>query len=29
MELNPAWHGKAPDGEKAEQALAELRDGAA
>jgi transketolase len=25
MELNPAWHGKAPDGEKAEQALAELR----
>jgi transketolase len=25
MELNPEWHGKAPDGEKAEQALAELR----
>ena len=25
MELNPAWHGKAPDPEKAEQALAELR----
>jgi transketolase len=25
MELDPAWHGKAPDGEKAEQALAELR----
>jgi transketolase len=25
MELNPAWHGKAPEGEKAEQALAELR----
>jgi transketolase len=28
MELNPEWHGKAPDGEKAEQALAELRGGA-
>ena len=27
MELNPAWHGKAPDGEKAQQALAELRGG--
>jgi len=27
MELDPAWHGKAPDGEKAEQALAELRSG--
>jgi transketolase len=27
MELNPEWHGKAPDGEKAEQALAELRGG--
>ncbi len=25
MELDPAWHGKAPDGEKAKQALAELR----
>jgi transketolase len=25
MELNSEWHGKAPDGEKAEQALAELR----
>jgi transketolase len=25
MELDPSWHGKAPDGEKAEQALAELR----
>jgi transketolase len=25
MELDPAWHGKAPDAEKAEQALAELR----
>lgn len=25
MELDPAWHGKAPEGEKAEQALAELR----
>ncbi len=25
MELDPEWHGKAPDGEKAEQALAELR----
>jgi transketolase len=25
MELNPEWHGKAPDGEQAEQALAELR----
>jgi transketolase len=25
MELDPAWHGKAPDGEKAERALAELR----
>jgi transketolase len=29
MELDPAWHGKAPDGEKAEQALAELRSGGA
>jgi transketolase len=29
MELDPAWHGKAPDGEKAEQALAELRSGSA
>jgi transketolase len=27
MELDPAWHGKAPDGEKAERALAELRGG--
>jgi transketolase len=27
MELNSAWHGKAPDGEQAEQALAELRGG--
>jgi transketolase len=27
MELNPSWHGKAPEGEKAEQALAELRGG--
>jgi transketolase len=26
MELDPAWHGKAPEGEKAEQALAELRE---
>ncbi len=25
MELDPAWHGKAPEGEKAQQALAELR----
>jgi transketolase len=25
MELNPSWHGKAPEGEKAEQALAQLR----
>jgi transketolase len=25
MELDPAWHGKAPDAEKAELALAELR----
>jgi transketolase len=25
MELDPAWHGKAPEGEKAKQALAELR----
>jgi transketolase len=25
MELDPAWHGKAPDPEKAQQALAELR----
>jgi transketolase len=25
MELNPEWHGKAPEGEPAEQALAELR----
>jgi transketolase len=25
MELDPAWHGKAPDGEKAERALAEIR----
>jgi transketolase len=25
MELNPSWHGKAPDQEKAEEALAELR----
>ena len=25
MELDPSWHGKAPDGEKAERALAELR----
>jgi transketolase len=25
MELNPEWHGKAPEGEKADQALAELR----
>ena len=30
MELDHAWHGKAPSGEKAEQALAELRgDGSA
>lgn len=28
MELNPEWHGKAPEGEQAEQALAELRGGA-
>jgi transketolase len=28
MELDPAWHGKAPDPEKAEEALAELRRGA-
>jgi transketolase len=28
MELDPAWHGKAPDPEKAERALAELRGGA-
>ena len=28
MELNPEWHGKAPEGERAEQALAELRGGA-
>jgi transketolase len=28
MELNPSWHGKAPDREKAEEALAELRGGA-
>lgn len=27
MELNSEWHGKAPEGEKAEQALAELRGG--
>jgi transketolase len=27
MELNPSWHGKAPDQEKAEEALAELREG--
>ena len=26
MELNHAWHGKAPSGEKAEEALAELRE---
>jgi transketolase len=26
MELDPAWHGKAPDPEKAEAALAELRE---
>jgi transketolase len=25
MELNSAWHGKAPKGEEAERALAELR----
>lgn len=25
MELDPAWHGKAPDEEQAERALAELR----
>jgi transketolase len=25
MELNPSWHGKAPEGEQAEEALAELR----
>jgi pyruvate dehydrogenase complex dehydrogenase (E1) component len=25
MELDPAWHGKAPEGEQAERALAELR----
>jgi transketolase len=25
MELDPAWHGKAPEGEQAQQALAELR----
>ncbi|MGH2676988.1 MAG: transketolase [Actinomycetota bacterium] len=29
MELDPAWHGKAPEGGKAEQALAELRSGSA
>jgi transketolase len=28
MELNPSWHGKAPDGEQAEEALAELRGSA-
>jgi transketolase len=27
MELDPAWHGKAPDGENADRALAELRGG--
>jgi transketolase len=27
MELNPEWHGKAPEGEDAEKALAELRGG--
>ena len=27
MELNPSWHGKAPDQEKAEEAMAELREG--
>jgi transketolase len=27
MELDPAWHGKAPDQEKAEEALAELSGG--
>jgi transketolase len=27
MELDPAWHGKAPDAEKAERALAEIRGG--
>jgi transketolase len=27
MELNSEWHGKAPDGEQAERALAELRGG--
>jgi transketolase len=27
MELNPAWHGKAPDAEKAKDALAQLRGG--
>jgi transketolase len=27
MELNPDWHGKAPKGEEAERALAELRGG--
>jgi transketolase len=27
MELDPAWHGKAPDEEKAERALAEIRGG--
>jgi transketolase len=27
MELDPDWHGKAPDAEKAERALAELRGG--
>jgi transketolase len=26
MELNPSWHGKAPDQTKAEEALAELRE---
>ena len=29
MELNPEWHGKAPDEEEAERALAELRGGGA
>jgi transketolase len=29
MELNPSWHGKAPDQEKAEEALGELRGGRA
>jgi hypothetical protein len=29
MELNPDWHGKAPEGDDVERALAELRGGSA